>query len=649
MSLKSDFLSIFPTSMDEMNLNPLTMMFKGKEEANYWSKRLDKELGQKRIGIIIGVLIYLLFALTDAVIMPEVKDLAWFFRFTFYIASSLIVFIVTYTEFAKKSFHYLMALLMFIAGVGHILILMQAPASAVQVYDLGILIFIVYGFMVLRTQYLYAFISMAVLTLSFIGYVYGLSPLEGPQRLTVTLMTLLGFIISGVGSYFADYSQRRNYYLTTVSRRTKVEEHRTKRSKETQVEVKPVVRTVESPVNKLFEHITDVIWFISLDGEIKYISSSVKEFLGYEPEELIGKRSVMMMTNEAYAAFDRSASRLYRDKNIVQATYEYKTKAGLIKMGEAFVKSHSDKRFGEGYVGSTRPLTDDAVEARATDENQMKKLQEETEDLRQLNSNLMTEVDDLKHKIHRVHEEQDKKEEVPMYALAEALEKVAEHYADNTKVQLEAHHRELEIINDKFTEMTMSKYDLENYFNLAKKKIHDTSNSLDILTDRISLFNHYLMASDTLDVRTYQLRSLLEESVLKLKHFFKHTKHIIEIDCPRGIELDVDKTLFEHVINNMIINSLQFSFAQVRNGKIEISVEKVGKQVFITYKDDGEKIQADVIDEMFAGIINQNVNALEGMELHIVRQIIESHMKGSIGCAYDNQKNTFKVVLPIEN
>jgi PAS domain S-box-containing protein len=651
MSLKSDFLSIFPTSMEEMNLNPLTMMFKGKDETNYWSSRIEKDLGQKRIGIIIGVIIYLLFAFTDALLMPELKDLAWFFRFTFYIASALIVFIASYTEFGKKAFHYLMAALMLVAGAGHILILIQSPVNVVQVYDLGILIFIIYGFLVLKTQYLYAFLSMSVLTVSFFGYLFGMSPLSGPERISVAVIALLGFLISGVGSYFSDYIQRRNYYLTSVSRRTKVEDYRSNKKQESQPqsEIKPVTRTVESPINKLFENITDVIWFISLEGEIKYISSSVKEFLGYEPEELIVKRAVMMMTNEAYSDFDRTASRLYRDKNIVQATFEYKTKAGLIKIGEAFVKSHSDKRYGEGYVGSTRPLSDDAAQAKVTDENQLKKFAEQAEDLKQINKTLILEIDDLKQKIYRVHEEQDKREEVPMHALAEALEKVSEHYSDNTKEQLEAHHRELELISDKFTEMTMSKYDLENYFKVAKKKIHDTSNSLDILSDRVSLFNHYLMASDSLDVQKYQIRSLLEESVLKLKHFFKNTKHIIEIDCPRGIEIEIDKTLFEHVINNMIINSLQFSFTQVRNGKIEIVVEAVDKQVIITYKDDGEKIKADVIDEMFAGIINQDINALEGMELHIVRQIIETHMNGSIGCAYDNQKNTFRVVLPIEN
>lgn len=657
MSLKNDFMSIFPTRMDEMSLNPVTLQFKGRREQAYWDARITSEWGQKRIAIILTVVLYLVFGIADWLLVPEVKDLLWFIRFTFYIPAALIVFSVSYMSFSNKYIHYMVSALTVVSSIAHIMVFAQVPTDVMRLYGLGLILFLVLGTTLMRTKFVYATGSVVLSYIIFEIYLFIAKPLPINEVWTLTLVTFVGMLIALAIGYISDYITHRNYYMSIHTQKVTEEPSTHTRSsrqkaKTAPVEAKPepktVVRTIESPINRLFEQINDVVWFISLEGEIKYISSSIKEFLGYEPEDLIGKRAVTIMTNEAYASFDQKASRLYRDKNVVEERFEYKTKAGLIKFGESHVKRYSDKRLGEGYVGSTRPMNDEKMEAIEVDIQQQSKINDELVDLKNINAKLSNELEDLKHKIRRVHEEQDKRQEVPLNALAEALERVATHYADLTKEQIETLYKEVRLVEDKFKDQNMSKYDLENYFKITKRKLHETSNGLDVLADRVHLFNSYLMASDTLRIETYPMRSLLEESVLKLKHFFKDTKHIIEIKCQKGLEIDIDKSLFEQVINNMIINSLLFSFKGMRNGKIDIAVEVQDKQVIITYKDDGEKIQADVIDEMFAQIINHDINALEGLELHIVRQIIETHLKGTIGCEYDNQKNTFRMVLPLE-
>lgn len=663
MSLKNDFLSIFPTSLDEMSINPWTMMFKGQEEQAYWRGRVDKELGQKRIGIIIGFLIYLAFAITDFLVMPTLKDLAWSFRFGLFMPLSLVAFIITYLSYGKQWIKPIVSVLLFLSGAVHVLILWQAPLGAASLYHMAILIFVVFGFSLLRTTFLYTVIATLGMLMVYMTYLFGASPFNTSERLTALIFVLVGTFVAGVGGYMLEYAQRRNYYLTAGRGSSKIaDKSKSQGTSKAKEEPRQVIKTVESPVNKLFENLIDMVWFISLDGEIKYISPASKEFLGYEPEDLTGKRAVTIMANDSYSKFDQLAARLYRDKNRIQETFEYKTKAGLIKSGDVVMTRFQDKRFGEGYIGSTRPALD-AVQvpqgqaqsqtqpqsqSQVAEDPQIRILKEDLEDIRQVNRQLIQEAEDLKGKIVMINTEQAAKLDVPMDALAEVLERVSVHYSEITKAQLNEHYKELEIINDKYSHMTMSKHDLENYFKVAKGKIHQTSNGLDVLKDRISLFKSYLMPADHLHLQNYQMRTLLEESVLKLKQFFKNTKHVIDIDCPRGIEISTDKAIFEQVINNMIMHSLQFSFAQIRNGSIEIAVEKVEGQVFITYRDNGDKLQSDVIDEMFARMIQDDLTDLEGMELHLVRQIVEKHLSGSIGCEYDTQKNTFRIVLPIQ-
>ncbi len=700
MSLKTDFLSIFPTPLQEMHLNPLTLMFKGQEEKIYWESRLNKELGQKRLGMAIGVILYLVFAFADLLVMPEVQGLTWFFRFAFFIPLTLLAFVVSYLNAGKKYLIPMTSVLLFVAGMGHVTILFNAPIEAVKLYHLGIVLFSIYGYMWMRSTFVITSLTLSTVWLGYFFFLFSSSSFLLSEKIAGALIALMGLLLSAGGGYWLDYAQRRNYYIT----QGRIHDQQEPRKKgkpgkvvepvKQQEPPKPVVRTVESPVNKLFENLVDMVWFISLDGEIKYLSPSAKEFLGYEAEDLVGKRAITMMVSESYQDFEEKAQRLYRDKNRIQAIFDYKTKAGLVKQGDVVMRRFQDKKYGEGYIGSTRPVQEmpmihfeepAADKSRASDIEDKKaagkakngksaidaaqevekvqiamqqrineemshsqQLKADYEDIKQVNRQLHLELDDMKTKFQLLHETLEKQEDVSVEVLAEVLERMAEHYTLATKRQLLDHDKELEIISDKFNHQAMNKSDLENYLKQAKTKVHQTVNGLELLKDRVKLYKSYLTPVEHLSVQKYAMRTILEEAVLKLKQFFKNTKHVIEIDCPKSIEISTDKQLFEQVINNMIMHSLQFSFQNIRNGRIEIIVEQVDQQVFLTYRDNGDKLESDVIDEMFAKMINQDMSQVEGLELHLVRKIIENHLAGSIGCDYDLQKNTFKVVIPIE-
>ena len=679
MSLINDFLSIFPTPLEEMHLNPLTLKFKGQEEKIYWQSRLNKELGQKRIGMAIGIVLYLVFAIADMLLTPEVQGLLWFFRFAFFIPLTLAAFLLSYIDFGKKHLMAMTAGILFFAGMGHVTILFNTSAEAAKLYHLGVVLFSIYGYMWMRSDFAITTATLATIWLGYFGYLFTASPFLMSERIAGALIALMGLLLSAGGGYWIEYAQRRNYYITQGrihdhQEQFKKGKHGKKVEPAKPVEQpKPIVRTVESPVNKLFESLVDMVWFISLDGEIKYLSQASKEFLGYEAEDLIGKRAISMMVSESYQDFEEKAQRLYRDKNQIHAIFEFKTKAGLVKQGDVVMRRYQDKRYGEGYIGSTRPVVEgpsihfeepvapkvvsdkteqflsETVQAeKIHSENNALKLKEDLDDIKQVNKQLHLELEDMKSKFQFLHETMEQKEDVSVEVLAEVLERMADHYTAATKRQLLDHDKELEIISDKFNQQSMNKADLENYLKHAKSKVHQTVNGLDLLKDRVRLYKSYLTPVEHLNVQTYPLRTLLEESVLKLKQFFKNTKHVIEMDCPKAINIHTDKQLFEQVINNMIMHSLQFSFHNIRNGRIEIVAEQVEQQIFLTYKDNGDKLEADVMDEMFAKMIDQDMTQVEGLELHLVRKIVENHLAGSIGCDYDLQKNTFKIVIPIK-
>ncbi len=68
----------------------------------------------------------------------------------------------------------------------------------------------------------------------------------------------------------------------------------------------------ESRYRMLAENLTDVIWVVGLDGRFTYVSPSVRQLRGYDPEEIIGRPMEALLTPEgrqqvaeAWAGFQR--------------------------------------------------------------------------------------------------------------------------------------------------------------------------------------------------------------------------------------------------------------------------------------------------------------------------------------------------------
>lgn len=69
----------------------------------------------------------------------------------------------------------------------------------------------------------------------------------------------------------------------------------------------------------LAENVSDVIWLLSLDGEIDYVSHSVKKLLGYTPDELIALRRIVH-TDESWEQW-KVAFRQLRNRTVQTPYY----------------------------------------------------------------------------------------------------------------------------------------------------------------------------------------------------------------------------------------------------------------------------------------------------------------------------------------
>jgi len=109
-----------------------------------------------------------------------------------------------------------------------------------------------------------------------------------------------------------------------------------------------------------FENISDVIASIGKDGRLLDISPSVERFLGYMPDELIGKpfKELPFLSTTSIQKLEERGQTLLEGKKHKANEYEFITKNGSIKYGEVSSTPVVNERGVQTIVSIIRDITD---------------------------------------------------------------------------------------------------------------------------------------------------------------------------------------------------------------------------------------------------------------------------------------------------
>ncbi|MBN1140188.1 MAG: diguanylate cyclase, partial [Deltaproteobacteria bacterium] len=121
--------------------------------------------------------------------------------------------------------------------------------------------------------------------------------------------------------------------------------------------------TLEENLRKhrnLVENLTDWVWELSRDGEFSFVGPQVRDLLGYQPEELIGKNLFDLMPEPERARARSSFQQIWKKKlpfGCLESTVLHKDghRVVLEASGTPFF---NQKNHFSGYLGVSRDITD---------------------------------------------------------------------------------------------------------------------------------------------------------------------------------------------------------------------------------------------------------------------------------------------------
>lgn len=207
---------IFPAKVSgilEMGLNPITLAFPGALEKDFLENYYKSSLSMMRFSLFCGIIIYGLFGILDAHVVPEMKWTLWAIRFFIVCPSLLAVILLSYRSDFNKYIQLSIASVMFISGSAIVAMIAIMPPPVNYSYYAGIILVFIWGYSFTKVRFVWA---STVGWLIVIFYeVVAVWITDTPEQ--ILFSNNFFFISSQIAGmavcYSIEYYARRDFYL----------------------------------------------------------------------------------------------------------------------------------------------------------------------------------------------------------------------------------------------------------------------------------------------------------------------------------------------------------------------------------------------------------------------------------------------------
>jgi two-component sensor histidine kinase len=215
-----DFYRLFfPTDDDNNNntkLHPITLKFNEDKltlETEFSKYYFLKSIKQIRFAICLIIISYSIFALLDLQLIPQVKSSIWMIRFAFFLPSSIIIYMFSYSTYFKKSYQQTLTLFIIIACAGILIMTIIIPHYKSYYYNFGLILLILFGYSFIRLNFIWSVIAGWIVFLLFEITSYFLIFTPKDNFIMNSFILIIVNIIGMYISYKIELTERKEFLL----------------------------------------------------------------------------------------------------------------------------------------------------------------------------------------------------------------------------------------------------------------------------------------------------------------------------------------------------------------------------------------------------------------------------------------------------
>jgi len=195
------------------------------------------------------------------------------------------------------------------------------------------------------------------------------------------------------------------------------------------------------------------------------------------------------------------------------------------------------------------------------------------------------------------------------------------------------------------------KSDLEKYVKTSIEASEMILSNLKRSHELIRSFKQVAVDQSTEERRTFNIGDYIGQVLLSLKPTLKKTEHVVQVNCPAGLEITNYPGALSQILTNFIMNSLMHAYDKGQKGTIVIDASIAKNNVVLKYSDDGKGIEASIVDKIFDPFFTtKRGQGGTGLGLNIVYNIVSQTLNGTIKTTSTVGHGTvFTVVFPVQS
>lgn len=215
-NIRINFLGLNPATSDSMTFNKLTLSFTGnlsRYEDEYLEDYFVKALNPFRFSLVLAMIFYGAFAFLDAITVPELKNVFWFIRFAIVFPVLISVFVFTYFNAFRKYMQFLITCIMFITGLGIIIMIILAARMSNYSYYAGLMLIFIFGYTFIKARFIYASFAGWLIVIAYEISAIWISNTPFNIMVNNNYFFISANIIGMFIGYSLELSSRRDFYM----------------------------------------------------------------------------------------------------------------------------------------------------------------------------------------------------------------------------------------------------------------------------------------------------------------------------------------------------------------------------------------------------------------------------------------------------
>jgi len=191
--------------------------------------------------------------------------------------------------------------------------------------------------------------------------------------------------------------------------------------------------------------------------------------------------------------------------------------------------------------------------------------------------------------------------------------------------------QELKLTREELAAGEMTEESLQSFLDIIDQSLRIMTTNTQRAAALVRSFKQVAVDQSSDAIRSFNLRTYLNEVLLSLQPKLKGRPVKVEVDCPTDLVLDSFPGAVSQIVTNMVVNSLVHGFEHEQAGNIRLQAVCADGFVNFAYQDDGVGMDADTLGKLFDPFFTtRRGTGGSGLGAHILYNLVTGPLGGTI-------------------